>query len=90
MPCAVSQIAPIERLQLPEETQPHLTHAFRLISKDLTNQLSKRLGIPNARLQKQHKLFSPCIVTQEEKKVYAPNWLLNIPSRFSRPQGIGT
>lgn len=41
------------RSQLPEEIQPHLTHAFRLISEYLTDQLPKRLGVPHVQLHKQ-------------------------------------
>jgi len=52
--CVAQYLKPLpkKRSQLPEEIQPHLTNPLRLISKDLADQFSKRLGIPNTRLRK--------------------------------------
>jgi len=65
-------VTPETRSQLPEEIQPHLTHAFRLICKYLTNQLSKRFGVPHVRLHKRYEEFSE-LLRGGKRKCSVPN-----------------
>ena len=80
--CPASHIFLKAKLQLPEEIEPHLTHAFRLIPKDLADQLPKRLGVPNVRLHKQNgkpSVTAPLYMKNGSYPIGFEILLLNVP-----------
>ena len=73
-------ITPRARSQFPEEIQLHLTYTLRLISKDLTDQLSKRLGVPHVHLYKSLSVMvSSYVAEQAPYPIYFQVLLLELP-----------